>query len=106
MVRTITSANPLIPYQNIHPYHQIPTSSLNPREYFLLPPNGDTIINPPIHQPHLLLITTQQDLHNPQIPPLLIHPQALLKTLFNTHTPLILHSQNPNYEPIILRKQS
>ncbi|WP_144461837.1 LexA family protein [Siminovitchia fortis] len=106
IVGTISCGNGVIAYENIEGYEEIPRSWLNGGEYFLLRANGDSMINARIHEGDLLLIRRQEDVENGEIAAVLIEGEAVLKRVFKTDTALILQSENPKYEPIIVGKQS
>lgn len=104
IVGTISCGNGVVAYDDIEGYEDVPSSWLNGGEYFFLRAKGDSMINARIMEGDLLLIRKQDDVENGEIAAVLIDGDAVLKRVYKTNDAIILQSENPKYQPIILAK--
>lgn len=104
IVGTISCGNGVVAYDDIEGYEDVPSSWLNGGEYFFLRAKGDSMINARIVDGDLLLIRKQDDVENGEIAAVLIDGDAVLKRVYKTNDAIILQSENPKYQPIILAK--
>lgn len=104
IVGTISCGNGVVAYDDIEGYEDVPSSWLNGGEYFFLRAKGDSMINARIMDGDLLLIRRQDDVENGEIAAVLIDDEAILKRVYKTGDNVILQSENPKYQPIILAK--
>lgn len=104
IVGAVSCGNGVLAYQEIEGYEEVPTSWLNGGEYFFLRAKGDSMINARIMDGDLLLIRRQDDVENGEIAAVLIDGEAVLKRVFKTNGTIILQSENPKYQPIVLQK--
>lgn len=104
IVGAVSCGNGVLAYQEIEGYEEVPSSWLNGGEYFFLRAKGDSMINARIMDGDLLLIRRQDDVENGEIAVVLIDDEAVLKRVYKTGDNVILQSENPKYQPIILTK--
>lgn len=104
IVGTISCGNGVIAYEDIEGYEEVPRSWLNGGEYFFLRAKGDSMINARIMDGDLLLIRRQDDVENGDIAAVLIDGEAVLKRVYKNNGTIILQSENPKYQPIIITK--
>ena len=102
IVGTISCGNGVIAYEDIEGYEEVPRSWLNGGEYFFLRAKGDSMINARIMDGDLLMIRRQDDVENGEIAAVLIDGEAVLKRVYKNNGTIILQSENPKYQPIIL----
>jgi repressor LexA len=105
IVGTISCGNGVVAYEDIQGYEEVPRSWLNGGEYFFLRAKGDSMINARIMDGDLLLIRRQDDVENGEIAAVLIDGEAVLKRVYKTNGTIILQSENPKYQPIIVDGQ-
>ncbi|MBW9219357.1 repressor LexA [Anoxybacillus ayderensis] len=106
IVGAVSCGNGVLAYQEIEGYEEVPTSWLNGGEYFFLRAKGDSMINARIMDGDLLLIRRQDDVENGEIAAVLIDGEAVLKRVYKTNGTIILQSENPKYQPIVLQKDN
>lgn len=102
IVGSISCGNGVLAYEDIEGYEDTPKSWLNGGEYFYLRAKGDSMINARIHDGDLLLIRQQDSVETGEIAAVLIDGDALLKRIYIEGNTVILQSENPNYNPIIV----
>lgn len=106
IVGAISCGNGVLAYEEIEGYEETPKAWLNGGEYFYLRAKGDSMINARIQDGDLLLIRAQDDVENGEIAAVLIDGEAVLKRVHKTDDSLVLQSENSNYPPIIVGKNS
>jgi repressor LexA len=104
IVGSVSCGNGVLAYQEIEGYEEVPTSWLNGGEYFFVRAKGDSMINARIMDGDLLLIRRQEDVDNGEIAAVLIDDEIVLKRVYKTNGTIILQSENPKYQPIVLQK--
>lgn len=104
IVGTVSCGNGVLAYQEIEGYEEVPTSWLNGGEYFFLRAKGDSMINARIMDGDLLLIRRQEDVESGEIAAVLIDDEIVLKRVYKTNGTIILQSENPKYQPIVVQK--
>ncbi|MCL9971620.1 transcriptional repressor LexA [Anoxybacillus kestanbolensis] len=104
IVGAISCGNGVLAYQEIEGYEEVPTSWLNGGEYFFVRAKGDSMINARIMDGDLLLIRRQEDVESGEIAAVLIDDEIVLKRVYKTNGTIILQSENPKYQPIVVQK--
>ncbi|MCG6183285.1 transcriptional repressor LexA [Anoxybacillus sp. LAT_38] len=104
IVGTISCGNGVVAYEDIEGYEEVPTSWLNGGEYFFVRAKGDSMINARIMDGDLLLIRRQEDVESGEIAAVLIDDEIVLKRVYKTNGTIILQSENPKYQPIVVQK--
>lgn len=102
IIGTISCGNGTLAYEDIEGYEEIPSDWLRGGEHLLLKAKGDSMINARINEGDLLLIRRQTTFENGEITAVLVDGEAYLKRVFKTDDMVILQSENPNYDPIIV----
>lgn len=102
IVGTVSCGNGVVAYEDIEGYEDVPSSWLNGGEYFFLRAKGDSMINARIMDGDLLMIRRQDDVENGEIAAVLIDGEAVLKRIYKNNGTIILQSENPKYQPIII----
>jgi len=104
IVGAVSCGNGVLAYQEIEGYEEVPTSWLNGGEYFFVRAKGDSMINARIMDGDLLLIRRQEDVDSGEIAAVLIDDEIVLKRVYKTNGTIILQSENPKYQPIVVQK--
>ncbi|GGJ76250.1 repressor LexA [Anoxybacillus voinovskiensis] len=104
VVGAVSCGNGVLAYQEIEGYEEVPTSWLNGGEYFFVRAKGDSMINARIMDGDLLLIRRQEDVESGEIAAVLIDDEIVLKRVYKTNGTIILQSENPKYQPIVVQK--
>ena len=104
IVGAVSCGNGMLAYQEIEGYEEVPTSWLNGGEYFFVRAKGDSMINARIMDGDLLLIRRQEDVESGEIAAVLIDDEIVLKRVYKTNGTIILQSENPKYQPIVVQK--
>lgn len=104
IVGAISCGDGVIAYEEIEGYEEVPSSWIRGGKYFFLRAKGDSMINAHITDGALLLIRRQDDVENGEIAAVLINDEAVLKRVYKSGDTIILQSENPNYQPIIINK--
>ena len=104
IVGAVSCGNGVIAYEEIEGYEEVPSSWIRGGKYFFLRAKGDSMINAHITDGALLLIRRQDDVENGEIAAVLIDDEAVLKRIYKSGDTIILQSENPNYQPIIINK--
>jgi repressor LexA len=102
IIGNISCGNGILAYEDIEGYELIPNSWLKGGEHILLKAKGDSMVNARIHEDDLLLIRKQNTFENGEIVAVLVDDEAYLKRVYKADNTLILNSENPKYEPIIV----
>lgn len=105
IVGKISCGNGTIAYEEIEGHEATPREWLNGGEYFYLRAKGDSMINARIQEGDLLLIRKQEEVENGEIAAVLIDDEAVLKRVYKNNDTLLLQSENPKYEPIIITSE-
>ena len=106
IVGAVSCGNGVLAYEDIEGYEDTPKSWLNGGKYFYLRAKGDSMINARINEGDLLLIREQEEVENGEIAAVRIDGDAVLKRVYKKDNTLILQSENPKYEPIIVNGNS
>ena len=104
IIGSISCGDGVIAYEEIKGYEEVPSSWLNGGEYFFVRAKGDSMINARIMDGDLLLIRRQDDVENGEIAAVLIDDEIVLKRVYKTNGTIILQSENPKYQPIVVQK--
>lgn len=106
IVGKISCGNGSIAIEEIESYEPTPINWVAGGDFFYLRAKGDSMINARIHNDDLLLIRKQSDIENGEIAAILINDEAVLKRVYKKNGTLILQSENPTYQPIIVTNQN
>ncbi|MDN5324135.1 MAG: repressor LexA [Clostridia bacterium] len=100
----IRAGEPILAEENIIGYESISADEIKSGEYFYLKVKGDSMINARIYDGDLVLVRKQEDVENGQIAVILIEDEATLKRVYRNNGTLILHPENPKYQPMLIEK--
>lgn len=101
VVGRISCGNGLIAFEDIESYETTPKDWIAGGEYFYLYAKGDSMTGARIHDGDILLIRKQDDIEDGEIAAVLIGDEAVLKKIYKRDGSIILHSENPNYPPMV-----
>lgn len=101
VVGRISCGNGLIAFEDIESYETTPKDWIAGGEYFYLYAKGDSMNGARIHDGDILLIRKQDDIEDGEIAAVLIGDEAVLKKIYKRDGSIILHSENPNYPPMV-----
>ncbi len=103
MVGRIAAGSPILAEENIEEYLSFPSSMFRKGEYFALNVRGDSMIEAGINDGDIAIIKKQSTANNGDIVAALIEDEATLKTFKKTTSAVHLISENPSYDPIVLK---
>lgn len=106
IVGKISCGNGTIAYEEIDGYEATPKEWLNGGEYFYLRAKGDSMINARIQEGDLLLIRKQEEVENGEIGAVIVDDEAVLKRVYKNNDTILLQSENPKYQPIIITDEN
>lgn len=101
IVGTISCGNGVIAFEDVEGLQEIPKEWAKGGTYFFLRAKGDSMIGARIHDGDLLLIRRQDTVEDGEIAAVLVNDEAFVKRVFFRNGMLILHSENPNYPPVV-----
>lgn len=105
VVGKVSCGNGIIAYEEIESYETVPTDWVDGGEYFFARAKGDSMIGARIMDGDLLLIRRQNDVDNGEIAAVLIDDEIVLKRVYKTDGTIILQSENPAYQPIVVKPE-
>lgn len=99
---TIKAGQPIIAINEIIGYELVDKKQINNGDFFFLRVSGDSMIGSRICDGDIALIEKQSAVNNGQIAVVLINgEEATLKKVYSVNGHVMLHSDNPNYEPMV-----
>lgn len=104
IVTSISCGNGKISFDEISGYEMTPKDWLNGGEYFYLYADGDSMTGARINNGDLVLMRKQDDVENGEIAAVVLNDQTYLKRVYKSDSTILLHSENSNYQPIIVKK--
>lgn len=99
---TISCGNGVVAYEDISEYQTVPRDWVKGGEYFFLRAKGDSMTGARIYDGDLLLIRRQQVVKDGQIAAVLVGEEAYVKRVYFKNGLILLQSEAPGYEPIIV----
>ncbi|UYL94154.1 transcriptional repressor [Geobacillus phage vB_GthS_PK5.2] len=105
VVGKVSCGNGIIAYEEIESYETVPADWVDGGEYFFTRAKGDSMIGARIMDGDLLLIRRQNDVDNGEIAAVLIDDEIVLKRVYKTDGTIILQSENPAYQPIVVKPE-
>lgn len=105
VVGKVSCGNGIIAYEEIESYETVPADWVDGGEYFFARAKGDSMIGARIMDGDLLLIRRQNDVDNGEIAAVLIDDEIVLKRVYKTDGTIILQSENPAYQPIVVKPE-
>src|SRR5918995_7133329 len=97
----IAAGTPILAAEQVDEFMPLPTELVGDGPVFLLEVKGDSMIDAGIHEGDLVAIHKQPDAQDGEIVACLIDgEEATVKRLQRTEGQVLLHSENPAYEPM------
>lgn len=100
----VAAGNPLTIYPGAIDTVQLPAIARMPQESFLLKVKGDSLKDAYIFSGDIVIVNPNVTAASGQIVAAILDDAAVVKRLFIKEDFIELHSENPEYEPIILEK--
>lgn len=98
----IAAGTPILAAEHVDEVMTLPTELVGDGPVFLLEVKGDSMINAGIHEGDLVAIHKQPDARDGEIVAALVDgEEATVKRLQRKDGKVMLHSENPSYEPMV-----
>ena len=102
LVGRIAAGSPILAEESIESVMPLPESLIGTGPVFMLEVRGDSMIDAGIFDGDLVVVQSQKDARNGEIIAFLVDgEEATVKRLERTADAVILHSENPAYEPMV-----
>lgn len=103
VVGRIAAGSPILAEEDIDEIYQLPVSLVGGSDpVFMLSVKGDSMVDAGIHDGDYVVVRRQPDAEDGEIVAALIDgEEATVKRLERKSGSLILHAENPNYEPLV-----
>lgn len=101
LVGRIAAGGPILAEENLETVMTLPESLVGSGELFMLEVRGDSMIGAGILDGDLVVVRSQPDVENGDIAAFLVDgEEAVVKRLERRGKQVVLHSENPAYEPM------
>ncbi len=100
----VAAGNPLTIYPDAIETIELPTIARMPRDSFLLKVKGDSLKDAYIFSGDVVIVDPNLEPANGKIVVAILDDAAVVKRFFKRSKAIELHSENPEYEPIIIKK--
>jgi len=100
----VAAGDPLTIYPDSIDTIELPTIARMPKDSFLLKVKGDSLKDAYIFTGDVVIINPNTEPRNGHFVAAILDDAAVVKRLFKKSNKLELHSENPEYEPIIIKK--
>ena len=104
IVGRVRAGEPILALENIEGYINFDRSMVSSEDVFLLRVQGESMIEAHIQDGDFALVKPQKDAENGEIVVVLIEDEATIKRIFKKRDLLRLEPENPQMEPIVVRK--
>ena len=102
LVGRIAAGTPILAEESIEDVIPLPESLIGPGPVFMLQIRGDSMIDAGIFDGDYVVIASQKDAQDGEIVAFLVDgDEATVKRLERKDSTVILHSENPAYEPMV-----
>ncbi len=102
----VAAGNPLTIYPDAIDSVELPTIATMPKDSFLLRVKGDSLKDAYIFSGDLVIVNPNLEPRNGQVVVAVLDDAAVVKKFFKKSAHIELHSENPNFEPIIVEKNN
>jgi len=102
VIGEVAAGNPLTIYQDAIDTVQLPNVVVMPNDSFLLKVKGDSLKDAYIFNGDVVIVKPETEFSNGQIVVAVLEDAAVVKRLVLQHKSIELHSENPNFQPIIV----
>ncbi|PKL89191.1 MAG: repressor LexA [Ignavibacteriae bacterium HGW-Ignavibacteriae-2] len=100
----VAAGNPLTIYPDSIDTVQLPTIAKMPRDSFLLKVKGDSLKDAYIFTGDIIIVNPNIDPSNGKFVAAILDDAAVVKRFFRKSNTIELHSENPEYNPIVIDK--
>lgn len=100
----VAAGNPLAIYPDSIDTVELPTIAHVPNDSFLLKVKGDSLKDAYIFTDDIVIVNPNLDAENEQFVVAVLDNEAVVKRLVKKNDVIELHSENPEYNPIIIEK--
>ncbi len=100
----VAAGNPLTIYPDAIDTIELPTIAHMPRDSFLLRVKGDSLKDAYIFSGDVVIVNPNLEPANGKIVVAILDDAAVVKRFFKKTNSIELHSENPEYEPITIKK--
>jgi len=100
----VAAGNPLTIYPDAIDTIELPTIARMPKDSFLLRVKGDSLKDAYIFSGDVVIVNPNLEPANGKIVVAVLDDAAVVKRFFKKSNSIELHSENPEYEPIIIEK--
>ncbi|RMG81171.1 MAG: repressor LexA, partial [Bacteroidetes bacterium] len=98
----VAAGNPLTIYPDAIDTIELPTIARMPKDSFLLKVKGDSLKDAYIFTGDVVIVNPNSIVKNGQIVVAVLDDAAVVKRFFKKKNRIELHSENPEYEPIVI----
>lgn len=102
----VAAGNPLTIYPGSIDSIELPSIARMPKDSFLLRVKGDSLIDANIFNGDIVIVNPNIEPRNGQVVASVLDDAAVVKKFFRTNEAIELHSENKQYEPIIVNPNS
>lgn len=100
----VAAGNPLTIYPDAIDTIELPTIARMPKDSFLLKVKGDSLKDAYIFTGDVVIVNPNTQPRNGQIVVAILDDAAVVKRFYKKRNRIELHSENPEYEPIVIEK--
>ncbi len=100
----VAAGNPLTIYPDAIDTIELPTIARMPKDSFLLKVKGDSLKDAYIFTGDVVIVNPNTQPRNGQIVVAVLDDAAVVKRFYKKRNRIELHSENPEYEPIVIEK--
>jgi repressor LexA len=104
VIGEVAAGNPLTIYPDSIDTVDLPSIARMPKDSFLLRVKGDSLKDAYIFSGDIVIVNPNREPLNGQIVVAILDDSAVIKRFFKKNERLELHSENPEYKPIIVQK--
>lgn len=104
VIGEVAAGNPLTIYPDAIDTVELPTAVHMPNDSFLLKVKGDSLKDAYIFTGDIVIVNPNLDPDNGRIVVAILDDAAVVKKFFMKENSIELHSENPEFEPIIIEK--
>lgn len=101
----VAAGNPLTIYPDAIDTIQLPTIARMPQDSFLLRVKGDSLRDAYIFSGDIVIVNPNLEAQNGQIVAAILDDAAVVKRFYKKRSGIELHSENPEYKPIVINKK-
>ncbi|MDD4688561.1 MAG: transcriptional repressor LexA [Eubacteriales bacterium] len=104
LLGTIVAGQPLVEFENIEGYIQLPDIYGSSDDLFILKVHGDSMIEKGIHEGDYIIVKQQRTAENGDVVVAMVDDATTVKTYYNENNMIRLQPENADYQPIISDK--